>query len=76
VLRQAVPGGEGVLSLLVQTPQQGGAAKQQEGGAHRGCQDHGDSPGRGRLPGKKGSLFSTGWNKGRIWEPNPPQKAL
>lgn len=47
MLRQTVPGGEDVLGPLVQAPQQGGAAEQQEGHAHRGCQDDGDSPGRG-----------------------------
>ena len=40
-----------MLGLLVQAPQQGRAAEEQEGHTHRGGQDDGDSPGQGSLCG-------------------------
>lgn len=48
VLWERIPGGEGVLGLLVNAPQQDEAAEeQQEGGDHRGGQDTGHDPGGG-----------------------------
>lgn len=51
VLRKFVPTGEDILGLLVNAPQQGEAAKEQQAGhAHRGCEDDGhDDPGGGCL---------------------------